>query len=173
MTCPSTLTEHPKAVTMKGDPLTLLGEMPGTGSKAPDARLVNKSMEEVSLQDFIGKPLLVATVPSLDTSVCDKESRTFDEAAQKHPDATFLVISMDLPFAQDRWCGAAGVKNIQTLSDYRHADFGSAYGLLIKELRLLARAVFVIGSDGTIQHQELVKEVTDQPDYDAALAALP
>jgi thiol peroxidase len=112
-------------------------------------------------------------VPSLDTSVCDTEVRKFNEhAASLGEDVAVLVISMDLPFAQQRWCGAAGIKNVQTLSDHRHAAFGSAYGVLIEQLRLLARAVFIVDQEGIVRYIEIVDEMTEEPDYQAALEAI-
>lgn len=164
------MNEHEKAVTMKGKPLTLIGDMPQKGRPAPDFEVVDNSLSPVKLADFKGKVCIICSVPSLDTSVCDKEIRKFNEhAAALGDDVAVLVISMDLPFAQKRWCGAAGMKAVQTLSDYKDASFGKAYGVLIKELRLLARAVFVLDKEGTIRYTQLVKEVTDEPDYDAVL----
>jgi thiol peroxidase len=127
----------------------------------------------VKLSAYRGKALVIASVPSLDTPVCDMETRRFnDEAANLGADIKLVTISMDLPFAQKRWCGAAGVKNLQTLSDHRQADFGLAYGVLIKELRLLARAVFIVDREGTVQYVQLVKEVTNEPNYEEVLQAL-
>jgi len=165
--------ERTGLVTMKGSPLTLVGNEVKVGQKAPDAELVANDFSVVKLSSLCkGKVCIVPSVHSLDTSVCDVETRRFNEQAGRMGDAVVvLTISMDLPAAQKRWCGAAGVKNVQTLSDYREAAFGTAYGVLIKELRLLARAVFVLDKQGTIRYVELVKEVASEPNYDAALNA--
>ena len=129
-------------------------------------------MSVVKSSELAGKVGIICSVPSLDTSVCDTETRKFNEQAVKlGNDVTIWTISMDLPFAQKRWCGAAGVEAVKTLSDHRDASFGKAFGVLIKELRLLARAVFVLDKQGFIKYTQLVKEVTDEPDYDAALKA--
>ena len=137
--------ERTGIVTMKGNPVTLVGDAIEVGQKAPDCEVVANDLSAVKLSSFAGKTIIIASVPSLDTSVCDTETRRFNEEAGKlGDDVVVLTISMDLPFAQKRWCGAAGVKNLQTLSDHRYASFGTGYGVLIKELRLLARAVFVI-----------------------------
>ena len=164
--------ERTGLVTMKGNPVTLIGRATKVGQKAPDAELVANDLSTVRLSSFAGKVRIITSVPSLDTAVCDIETRRFNEEAGKLGDrVAVLTVSMDLPFAQSRWCGAAGVKNVQTLSDYRDAAFGKAYGVLIKDLRLLARAVFVLDKDGVIRYQELVKEIATEPDYDAALNA--
>jgi len=161
------------AITMKGRPLTLAGELPKTGRKAPDATLVANDLSEVRVSSFRGKILLAASVPSLDTSVCDIETRRFNqEAGRLSPDAVVATVSMDLPFAQKRWCGAAGADRVVTLSDHRDGAFGTAYGVLIEELRLLARAVFVIDREGVLRYSELVREVTQEPNYAAALEAV-
>lgn len=159
-------------VTMKGEPLTLVGQGVGLGQKAPDFEVVANDLSAVRLSSFSGKVCIISSVPSLDTSVCDTMTRRFNEAAgELGGDVVVLTISMDLPFAQSRWCGAAGVENVQTLSDHREADFGKAFGVLIKELRLLARAVFVVNKEGVIRYIEIVEELTNEPDYDAALDA--
>jgi len=165
--------ERTGAVTMKGNPLTLVGNEVKVGQEAPDAELVANDLSVVKLSSLCrGKVCIVTSVPSLDTPVCDVETRRFNEEAGKMGnDVAVLTISMDLPFAQKRWCGAAGVKNVQTLSDHREAAFGKAYGVLIKDLRLLARAVFVLDKQGTIWYVELVKEVASEPNYGAALNA--
>ena len=127
-------------------------------------------MSPVSLSDYKGKTIIIASVPSLDTGVCDTETRKFNEEAGKlGNDVVILTISMDLPFAQARWCGAAGVEQVKTLSDYQQGDFGTKYGLLIKGLRLLARAVLVVDANGVIQYIQIVPEVAQEPDYEAAL----
>jgi thiol peroxidase len=165
--------ERTAAVTMKGNPLTLLGEEPEVGKKAPDFEALDNGLQPVGLASMAGKICLISSVPSLDTPVCDMETRRFnDEAGKLGEDVVVLTVSMDLPFAQKRWCGAAGVDHVQTLSDHRDAAFGEAYGVLIKELRLLARAVFVVDREGILRYYQLVKEVTDEPDYADALAAV-
>jgi thiol peroxidase len=164
--------ERPGAVTMHGDPLTLLGKPLSVGDAAPDATLVNTELKEVSLASYRGKKLLVSSVPSIDTSVCDRQTRRFNEEAAAVSAAAIVTVSMDLPFAQARWCGAAGIERLDMLSDHRDAAFGLAWGLLIKELRLLGRAVFVVDAGGTVRYAELVEEISEEPDYAAALEAL-
>ncbi|NLH16337.1 MAG: thiol peroxidase [Phycisphaerae bacterium] len=165
------MTERKGAITFKGGPLTLLGPAPVIGTAAPDFSVLANDLSPVTLSSFKGKVVILASVPSLDTPVCDVETRRFNEEAGKLPGVKVLTLSMDLPFAQKRWCGAAGVTNVQTLSDHRDAEFGQAYGLLIKELRLLARAVIVIDKKGIIRYIQVVPEVTQEPDYAAALDA--
>lgn len=165
--------ERPGATTMKGNPLTLMGTQVKVGDAAPDFEVLDNDLSPVKLSSFRGKVCIISSVPSLDTPVCDMETRRFNEEAGKLGDnVVILTISMDLPFAQKRWCGAAGVDKVMTLSDHREATFGMAYGVLIKELRLLARAVFVVDREGTIQYIQLVKELTEEPDYDAVLNAV-
>lgn len=165
--------ERPGIVTLKGNPFTLVGPELKVGDLAPDVTVVANDLSPVSLGSFKGKVCVISSVPSLDTPVCDTSTRRFnEEATGLGPDVVVLTISMDLPFAQSRWCGAAGVKNVQTLSDYKDASFGLNYGLLIKELRLLARAVLVMDKEGKIQYVELVKEIAQEPDYEAALVAI-
>lgn len=160
-------------ITFKGNPLTLVGSRPKVGEPAPDFEGLSNDMSPVKLSAFQGKVRVICSVPSLDTPVCDTEVRKFNEqAASLGDDVVVLAISMDLPFAQKRWCGSAGVKNVQTLSDHRSAEFGSAYGVLIKELRLLARAVFIVDKKGVIRYIEIVDELTNEPDYEAALKAV-
>lgn len=160
-------------VTMMGNPLTLVGVPVEEGAKAPEFQALDNDMNPVALSDFKGKVLILASVPSLDTPVCDMETRRFnEEAGGLGEDVSVLTISMDLPFAQKRWCGAAGVERVQTLSDHRDASFGEAYGVLIKELRLLARAVFVVDRDGVVTHSQVVPEITQEPDYGAVLDAV-
>lgn len=167
------MSERSGAVTMKGNPLTLVGNEVSVGDAAPEATVLNTDLQPVGISDYKGKVVVVAAVPSLDTPVCDMETRRFNtEATKLGDDVVVLTVSMDLPFAQKRWCGANGVENVVTLSDYKDAAFGEAYGVLIKELRLLTRAVFVLGRDGTVQYTELVKEIADEPDYNAAIAAV-
>ena len=164
--------ERKGLVTMKGNPLTLVGKPAAVGEVAPDFTVVANDLSEVKLSKYRGKIVLIAAVPSLDTSVCSLETRRFnEEAAALGDDVVVLTISMDLPFAQKRWCGAEGVQRVVTLSDHRDASFGLSYGVLIKELRLLARSVFVVAPDGRITYTELVKEISKEPDYAATLAA--
>ena len=158
---------------MKGKPLTLLGNEVKVGDKAPNFTVIANDLSAVDLSSFRGRICIIASVPSLDTSTCDIMTRRFnEEAAKLGSDVAVLTISMDLPFAQKRWCGAAGIKNVQTLSDHRDASFGTAYGVLIKELRLLARAVFAVDRDGTIRYMQLVNELSKEPDYQAVLDAV-
>ena len=165
--------EGKRTVTMKGNPLTLSGNPVKVGKPAPDFEVVANDLSEVKLSSFRGKICLISSVPSLDTSVCDTQTRKFNEQAGMLGDnVVILTISMDLPFAQARWCGAAGVKNVQTLSDYRKAEFGNAFGILIQELRLLARAVFIVDSEGIIKYIQIVDELTNEPDYADALETL-
>jgi len=165
--------ERKGIVTIKGSPLTLLGDEVMVGDKAPDFEVIDNELSPVKFSSFLGKICILSSVPSLDTPVCDMETRRFNkEAEHLSSDVAVLTISMDLPFAQKRWCGAAGVDRVQTLSDHRNASFGASYGVLIKELRLLARAVFVVDRGGIIRYRELVKEMTEEPDYDAVLKAV-
>ncbi len=165
--------ERTGIVTMKGNPVTLLGDAIEVGQKAPDCEVVANDLSPVKLSSFAGRTIIISSVPSLDTSVCDIETRRFNEEAAKFgDDVVVLTISMDLPFAQKRWCGAAGVKNLQTLSDHRYASFGTGYGVLIKELRLLARAVFIVDKAGVVRYVQVVPEIASEPDYDAVLKAV-
>jgi thiol peroxidase len=167
------MSERKGAVTMKGNPLTLVGNEVKVGQMAPDCTLTGNDMSPVKLSEFRGKVCVISSVPSLDTPVCDLETRRFNqEAAGLGADVQILTISMDLPFAQKRWCGAHDIKSVITLSDYREAAFGSAYGVLIKELRLLARAVFVVDREGRIRYIQLVKEIATEPDYAAVIEAV-
>ncbi len=159
-------------VTFKGSPLTLLGPELKVGDLAPDFKALREDLGEAGLKDFTGGTLIISAVPSLDTGICDLQTRRFNQEAAARPNVRILTISMDLPFAQKRWCGAAGVDKLTMLSDHRAGAFGLAYGILIEELRLLARAVFVIGPDGKFKHVQLVPEIATEPDYAAALAAL-
>ena len=159
-------------VTMKGDKLTLIGTVVSVGEAVCDVELAGNDLSGVKLSDFRGKVCIVSSVPSLDTSVCDTMTRRFNvEAGSLGDDVAVVTVSMDLPFAQVRWCGAAGVENVHTLSDYREGAFGEAFGVLIAGLRLLARAVFVLDREGVVRYKEIVEELTDEPDYDAAIAA--
>ncbi len=165
--------ERKGLVTIHGNPLTLLGQELKPGDKAPDFSLLDNDLVPKGLKDYAGKVLIISAVPSLDTPVCDMETRRFNnEAGSLGADVQILTVSMDLPFAQKRWCGAAGVDKLQTLSDHREASFGLAYGVLIKELRLLARAVFVVNKAGQVTYVQLVPEVGNEPDYEAVLQAV-
>ena len=167
------MAEQKGLVTFKGNPLTLVGKEVKVGQKAPDFVVIDNNLSPVRFSSYLGKVCIISSVVSLDTPVCDTQTRKFNEEASRlGPNVVILTISMDLPFAQKRWCGAAGVDRLQTLSDHRDASFGQAYGLLIKELRLLARAVFIVDQKGFIQYKELVKEVTNEPDYKAVLDQL-
>jgi len=167
------MTANAAAVTFKGNPLALAGKTPAVGERAPDFAAVANDLSEVKLSSLRGKVCVVLTVPSLDTPVCNLEARRFNAEAGKLGQAVaVVVVSMDLPFAQARWCGAADAKNIQTWSDYRYASAGEALGVLIKELRLLARAVFVLDREGKVAYEQVVPEMTHEPDYAAALAAV-
>lgn len=165
------MTEREGAVTFKGQPMTLVGRLPEVGQPVPDVTLVGNDLEEVTVASFRGSPLIVASVPSLDTPVCSTETRRFNEEAAGLGGVGVLTVSMDLPFAQKRWCGAEGIAHVTTASDHRDAAFGEAWGVLIRDLRLLARAVFVVDSDGVLRYKQLVPEVSDEPDYDPILAA--
>jgi thiol peroxidase len=153
-------------VTMKGNPITLVGDEVTVGQKAPDFVAIDHNLVPVKFSSYRGKICILASVPSLDTPVCATETRKFNEEASRlSPDIVILTISMDLPFAQKRWCGAEGITRVQTLSDHRDASFGTSYGVLIKELRLLARAVFLVDQKGVLQHVQLVKEIASEPNY--------
>jgi len=158
-------------VTFKGDPVTLVGTEVKKGDKAPDFTVLSNDLQERTLSDYQGKVKLICAVPSIDTGVCSEEIRRFNEEADKLEGVHVLTISMDLPFAQTRWCASNGIKNLDTLSDHREGDFGEKYGVLIKELRLLARAIFVVDKDNVIQYAEYVPEVSSHPQYDKALQA--
>lgn len=165
--------ERAEIITMKGNPLTLVGKELKVGDPTPDFEVLDNDLTPVRLSSYKDKVCVISSVPSLDTPVCDMETRRFNEEAKNlSADVQILTISMDLPFAQKRWCGAAGVDKVVTLSDHRNASFGTAYGVLIKELRLLARAVFILDRQGIVRYIQIVKEVTDEPDYDAVLEAV-
>ena len=156
---------------MQGNPLTLLGPGLKQGDKAPDFTVLSGDLSPVTLASSKGKTRLISVVPSLDTPVCDAQTKRFDqEAAKLPPSVEVLTISMDLPFAQKRFCNANSIK-VKTLSDFNTASFGENYGVLIKELRLLTRAIFVVGADDRIKYLEIVPEVTNHPNYEKALAA--
>lgn len=159
--------------TFKNNPVTLLGNEVKVGDKAQDFTVLANDLSTVSLKDSEGKIRLFSVVPSLDTGVCDAQTRKFNEAAAELGDNVIIyTVSMDLPFAQKRWCGAAGIDKVQTVSDHREGSFGKAYGVLIEELRLLTRSVFVVDAEGTVTYVEYVPEATNHPNYDAAIAAV-
>lgn len=165
--------QRPGEVTLNGKPLTVLGKRVIAGQKAPDFRVLTTDLAEVTLADTSGKVRLIAAVPSLDTPVCDLEVQRFNkEALSFSPNVEIYTISMDLPFAQKRWCAAAGVDRVKTFSDHRDASFGLNWGILIKELRLLQRAIFVIDQNDVVRYVEYVKEISDHPNYAAALEAI-
>src|SRR5207247_7084590 len=163
--------ERPGATPLKGNALTLIGPALKPGEKAPDFKLVDNGLKDVTLADTGRNVRIISVVPSLDTPVCDAQTKRFNEEAAKLPSVDIITVSMDLPFAQKRWCGAFGVDRIKMLSDHRSGSFGEAYGTLIKDLRIESRAIFVLDKDNIIRHVEYVKEVADHPNYDAALAA--
>src|SRR6478752_10275066 len=163
--------ERPGATTLRGNPLTLIGPELKVGDTAPDFNVVDNGLKPVTLKDTGGQVRIISVVPSLDTPVCDAQTKRFNEEAAKLPGVDILTVSMDLPFAQKRWCGAFGVDKIKMLSDHRSGSFGEAYGTLIKDLRIESRAIFVLDKDNTIRHAEYVKEVSEHPNYDAAMAA--
>jgi len=161
-------------VSFKGNPLTLAGNEVKVGQAAPDFKVQKSDMSDYTLGSSTGRTRIIATVPSLDTPVCDMETKRFNEEASKLPDVEIVCVSMDLPFAQKRWCAASNVDKVITASDHQEASFGKNYGVLISGGpldRVLARAVFVIGPDNNVKHVEYVSDITQQPNYDAALAA--
>src|SRR5215813_11869921 len=163
--------ERAGATTLRGNPLTLVGPELKAGDDAPDFSAVDSSMKPVGLKDTGAGVRIISVVPSLDTPVCDAQTKRFNEEAAKLPGVDILTVSMDLPFAQKRWCGAFGVDKVRMLSDHKDGSFGSNYGTLIKELRIESRAIFVLDRNNTIQHVEYVKEVADHPNYETALSA--
>jgi len=167
------MNERKNLVTMKDQSMTLLGNEVEVGQKAPDFEVVTNDLSTVRFSSFYGKICIISSVPSLDTAVCDMQTRRFNEEAIKlGEDVVVLTISMDLPFAQKLWCGTAGVKNVQTLSDHREASFATAFGVLIKDVRLIARAVFIVDKDGFIRYIQIVDELTNEPDYRSVLDAV-
>jgi thiol peroxidase len=163
--------ERSGATTLKGNPLTLIGPELKAGDKAPDFDVVDDRLQTVRLPDTGKNVRIFSVVPSLDTPVCDAQTKRFNEEAAKLSNVDIYTVSMDLPFAQKRWCGTFGVDNIKMLSDHRNGSFGEHYGTLIKELRIESRAIFVVDSDNKLRHVEYVKEVADYPNYEAALNA--
>jgi len=167
------MNERAGIITFKGNPFTLLGPELKVGDRAPDFTVVDNGLAPVTLASHAGKIRVISAVPSLDTPVCDTETRRFNQEAAALPESVVvLTVSLDLPFAQKRWCGAAGVDRVTTLSDYQERSFAAAYGVLIKELKLLTRAVFIIDAQDTIRYIQIVPEVTSEPDYAAVLAAV-
>lgn len=165
--------ERTGIITFKGGPLTLVGEEVKVGVAAPNFTVLKNDLSPVSLSDFAGKTVIISAVPSLDTPVCDVETRNFNKiAAELGENVVVLTISMDLPFAQARWCGAAGIDKVVTASDHKEASFASAFGVMIKELRLLARSVFVVDGKGVLRYAQLVKEVTEEPNYEEVINAV-
>jgi thiol peroxidase len=162
--------ERKSIITFKGNPLILVGTELKVGDRMPDCELVGKDLQPVKLSSFLGKVCVISCMPSLDTSVCDIMTRRFsEEVISLGNDVILLAITMDLPFAQDRWCIAADVENVHMLSDHRSCAFGESFGVLIKDLRLLARAVFIVDREGIIRYKQIVPELTEEPDYDAVL----
>jgi len=156
---------------MRGNPLTLVGPELKAGDAAPDFSVVDSSMKPVHLADTQGKTRIFSVVPSLDTPVCDAQTKRFNEEAAKLSDVDIYTVSMDLPFAQKRFCNSFALDNVKMLSDHKEGSFGESYGTLIKELRILSRAIFVVGPDNKVKYVEYVPEVADHPNYEAALAA--
>jgi thioredoxin-dependent peroxiredoxin len=161
-----------RQTTLRGNPLTVLGPALKPGEKAPDFKAVDDSLKDVNLAGTGNGVRIFSVVPSLDTPVCDAQTKRFNEEAGKLPDVKVYSFSMDLPFAQKRWCGAFGVDRVKMLSDHKEGSFGTSYGTLIKELRIESRAIFVVSPDNKVKYAEYVKEVSDHPNYDAALAAV-
>lgn len=165
--------ERSDIITFGGKPMTLLGNPVSIGETAPNFTVLANDLSQKSLTDYQGKALVLSVVPSLDTGVCDLQTRFFNEDASALGDSVrILTLSCDLPFAQKRWCGQAGVTRVETLSDHYDLSFGMAYGLVIKELRLLTRAIVVIDKKGVVTYQEIVPEVSHAVDFDAALEAI-
>jgi len=165
--------EVANAVTMKGDPVTLVGNDVKIGESAPDCTLTANDLSDFQLSSLKGKKVILSVVPSLDTAVCDLQTKRFNqEAANLGSEVAIVTISMDLPFAQKRWCGATGSDQIQTVSDHRDAAFGEAYGVLVKGLRILTRAIFVVDAEGILRYKQIVSEITNEPNYDEVLEAV-
>ncbi|MEH6937232.1 thiol peroxidase [Bacillus sp. JJ664] len=160
------------SVTFKNNPVTLIGSEVKVGEKAPNYTVLANDLSPVTLETSAGKVRLISVVPSVDTGVCDAQTRRFNEEASNIGNVEVLTISMDLPFAQKRWCAASGLENVHTFSDHRDASFGEAYGVLMQELRLLARAVFVVDSNDVVTYVEYVSEGTSHPNYEAAIEAV-
>lgn len=160
-------------VTMKGNPVNLIGSLPEIGQSIPEATLAGNDLSDVTLSSFKGKKLIISVVPSLDTGICDLQTKRFNaEAKNLGDDVAVLTVSVDLPFAQKRWCGATGSDHVITASDYKTRTFGKDYGLLIDGLYLLARAIFVVDADGVLKYSQVVPEITTEPNYDEVLEAV-
>ena len=160
-------------ITFKQNPITLIGNEVKVGDTAPDFTVLANDLSPVTLQDSKGKTRLISVVPSLDTGTCDAQTRKFNEnAAELGEDVAILTVSNDLPFAQKRWCAAAGIDSVQTLSDHRDLSFGKAYGVAIEELRLLTRSIFVVDSNDKVTYVEYVPEATEHPNYEKAIEAV-
>jgi thiol peroxidase len=162
--------ERPGATTLRGNPLTVIGPELKAGDPAPDFVAVDDSLKPVNLEATGHGVRIFSVVPSLDTPVCDSQTKRFNEEAGKLPEVSIYTVSMDLPFAQKRWCGAFGVDHVKMISDHRDGSFGEHYGTLIKDLRIHSRAIFVVDKENKVQYAQYVKEVADHPDYDSALA---
>ncbi|MEH7452496.1 thiol peroxidase [Gottfriedia acidiceleris] len=160
------------SVTFKNNPVTLIGQEVKVGEKAPSFTVLANDLSPVTLEASSGKVRLISAVPSVDTGVCDAQTRRFNEELSNVENVEVLTISMDLPFAQKRWCAASGLENVHTYSDHRDASFGEAFGVLMQELRLLARAVFVVDSNDVVTYVEYVAEGTTHPNYEAAIEAV-
>ena len=163
--------ERAGATTLKGNPMTLVGPELKVGDTAPDFLVVDSSLQPITLEKTGNKVRIFSVVPSLDTPVCDAQTKRFEDSAAKLPDISILSVSMDLPFAQKRWCGTFGIDHVKMLSDHKTGSFGEHYGTLIKELRIESRAIFVVDKSNKLRYVEYVKEVGDHPNYEAALAA--
>jgi thiol peroxidase len=159
-----------RTTTLHGNPLALIGPELKAGDKAPDFELADNGLKPLKLSDTNGVRI-ISVVPSLDTPVCDQQTRRFNEEAAKLAGVQILTVSCDLPFAQKRWCGAAGVDKVTTASDYKNGNFGEAWGTMIRDLRIESRAVFVVDGNNTITYAQYVPEVGEHPDYDTALSA--
>lgn len=163
--------ERPGATTFQGNPLTLIGEELKPGQPAPDFTVLTEGLQPYSLDDGSGRARIVSVIASIDTPVCDAQTRRFNEEVAQLGGVDILTVSVDLPFALARWRASAGVENVTMLSDHRDLSFGRAFGILVSELRVLGRGLFVLDADNNVVHAEYVKELTDHPDYDGALAA--
>ncbi|MCE4956335.1 thiol peroxidase [Macrococcoides caseolyticum] len=159
-------------VTFKNNPVTLLGEQVKVGTSAPDFSVLDTDLNVKTLADFEGKKKLISVIPSIDTGVCEQQTRKFNEEASSVDNAVVITISADLPFAQKKWCAANGLDNVVTLSDHKDLSFGTNYGVVMEELRLLARSVFVLNENNEVVYTEIVSEGTNHPDYDKAVEAL-
>lgn len=163
------MSKNANKVTFKGNPVTLLGNEIKVGDKAPDFTVLSSTLTPTTLAEYKGKVIVIAVYPSIDTGICAAQNRRFNQEADNLKEVTVLSISVDLPFAQSRFCAAEGLNNIVTLSDHKDLDFGMKYGFVIEELRLLARGTIIIGKDNIIKYVEFVPEIAQEPDYEAAL----